>query len=109
MLATRPRGCPRFLKDASGLINEPCATYLIHDSSISTSIAADDRIDEFDQAMKEISAIAARLFRIRHARSGQEAQSDISGLSGHGYACSLSPRGRGSDRCFQSYGIGALF
>jgi glycosyltransferase involved in cell wall biosynthesis len=53
---------PALLEGRVGLINEPCATYLIHDSSISSSIAADDRINEFDKAMKEIAAIAARRF-----------------------------------------------
>ena len=56
---------PALLEGRAGLVNERCATYLIHDSSISTTIAADDRLDEFNRAMKELSAIAARRFSDR--------------------------------------------
>ena len=93
---------PALLEGRAGLINERCATYLIHDSSISTTIAADDRLNEFNRAMKELSAIAARRFSDRrYAGSGQEAYASISGLSGHGHACSLSPRGCQPERCFR--------
>ena len=53
---------PALLEGRAGLINERCATYLIHDSNVSTTIAADDRLNEVNQAMKEISTAAARKF-----------------------------------------------
>jgi glycosyltransferase involved in cell wall biosynthesis len=56
---------PAFLEGRVGLINERCATYLIHSSSISTTIAADDRIKEFKQVSEELSLAALKKFSNR--------------------------------------------
>ena len=53
---------PALLEGRAGLINERCATYLVHDSSLSSQLAADDRMRDFCKMMDEISAIAAQKF-----------------------------------------------
>jgi glycosyltransferase involved in cell wall biosynthesis len=59
---------PALLEGRAGLINERCGTYLIHGSSISTTIAADDWINDYKKAMEEISAKAWRKFHDRAKR-----------------------------------------
>ena len=53
---------PALLEGRAGLINECCATYMVHDSSLSSQVAADDRLSEFCKMMNEISAAAAQKF-----------------------------------------------
>ena len=53
---------PALLEGRAGLINEGCATYLIHASSISASNAADDWVNDYKHAMEELSAAATRKF-----------------------------------------------
>ena len=47
---------PALLEGRAGLINERCATYLVHGSSLSSQISADDRLRDFCKMMDEISA-----------------------------------------------------
>jgi glycosyltransferase involved in cell wall biosynthesis len=49
---------PALLEGRAGLINECCATYMVHNSSLSSQISADDRLKDFCKMMDEISAIA---------------------------------------------------
>lgn len=51
---------PALLEGRAGLINECCATYMVHDSSLSSEMAADDRVSDFCKMMDEISAAAAQ-------------------------------------------------
>jgi glycosyltransferase involved in cell wall biosynthesis len=53
---------PALLEGRAGLINERCATYLIHGSSISATVTADDWIEDYKKAMEELSAAAAQKF-----------------------------------------------
>lgn len=50
---------PALLEGRAGLINERCATYMVHDSSFSSQIAADARITAFVNTMDEIANTAA--------------------------------------------------
>ena len=50
---------PALLEGRAGLINERCATYMVHGSSLSSSITADDRLKDFSKMMSEISDAAA--------------------------------------------------
>ena len=56
------RWMPALLEGRAGLINERCATYLIHGSSISATVTADDWIEDYKRAMEELSAAAAQKF-----------------------------------------------
>jgi glycosyltransferase involved in cell wall biosynthesis len=51
---------PALLEGRAGLINEPCALYLAHGSSLSAEIPPDQRMEEFCAAMTELSAAADR-------------------------------------------------
>lgn len=53
---------PALLEGRAGLINTRCATYLIHGSSISTTITPDERVKDYEHAMEELSAAASRKF-----------------------------------------------
>ena len=50
---------PALLEGRAGLINECCATYMVHGSSLSSRISADDRLKDFCKMMGEISDVAA--------------------------------------------------
>jgi glycosyltransferase involved in cell wall biosynthesis len=49
---------PALLEGHAGLVNERCAMYMAHGSSVSAGISADDRISEFCMAMGELAADA---------------------------------------------------
>jgi glycosyltransferase involved in cell wall biosynthesis len=51
---------PALLEGRAGLINTRCATYLIHGSSISTTIGPDDRLKDYERAMDELAGAASR-------------------------------------------------
>jgi len=51
---------PALLEGRAGLINERVATYMVHGSSLSSKIAADDRLNAFINTMEEFSAAAGR-------------------------------------------------
>jgi len=53
---------PALLEGRAGLINECCATYMVHDSSLSSRLTADDRVADFCKMMDEISAAATQKF-----------------------------------------------
>jgi len=49
---------PALLEGRAGLVNERCATYLVHGSSHSSALSADSRFVDLCEVMEEISAIA---------------------------------------------------
>ncbi len=49
---------PVLLEGRAGLVNERCATYLVHGSSHSSALTADSRFMDLCKVMEEISAIA---------------------------------------------------
>ncbi len=51
---------PALLEGRAGLINERCATYMVHGSSLSSKISADVRLHAFINTMEEFSALAAQ-------------------------------------------------
>jgi len=53
---------PAMLEGRVGLINECCATYMVHGSSLSSRMSADDRLKDFCKMMDEVSAIAVQKF-----------------------------------------------
>jgi glycosyltransferase involved in cell wall biosynthesis len=53
---------PALLEGRAGLINERCATYLVHGSSMSKTIAADDWIEDYKKLTEELSVTAVRKF-----------------------------------------------
>lgn len=53
---------PLLLEGRAGLVNERCATYLVHGSSRSSELSADTRFSGMCEVMEEISAIAKRKF-----------------------------------------------
>jgi glycosyltransferase involved in cell wall biosynthesis len=59
---------PVLLEGRAGLINECCATYLIHDANFSAGVAADDRLNDVSKVMKEVSAVAERKISDRATR-----------------------------------------
>jgi glycosyltransferase involved in cell wall biosynthesis len=51
---------PALLEGRAGLVNESCATNLVHGSSQSASVSADKRLTDLCEVMDEIAAMAAR-------------------------------------------------
>jgi hypothetical protein len=51
---------PFLLEGRAGLVNERCATYLVHGSSVSVALTADYRFNDLCKVMDEISAAAVR-------------------------------------------------
>lgn len=51
---------PVLLEGRAGLVNERCATYIAHGSSVSARLSPDDRVNDLHEVMKEISVIAER-------------------------------------------------
>lgn len=51
---------PALLEGRAGLVNERCATYLVHGSSQSSALSADTRFMDLCEVMDEISALADR-------------------------------------------------
>jgi glycosyltransferase involved in cell wall biosynthesis len=49
---------PALLEGRAGLVNERCASYLVHGSSYSSGVSADSRFIDLCKVMEEISAIA---------------------------------------------------
>jgi hypothetical protein len=49
---------PVLLEGRAGLVNERCATYLVHGSSHSSALTADNRFMDLCKVMEQISAIA---------------------------------------------------
>ena len=49
---------PALIEGRAGLVNERCATYLVHGSSESSSLSADSRFMDLCEVMDEISALA---------------------------------------------------
>lgn len=49
---------PILLEGRAGLVNERCATYMVHNSSLSAGVLADDRLSDLCKVMEEISAVA---------------------------------------------------
>ena len=60
---------PVLLEGRAGLVNERCATYKVHSASLSAGFAADDRVSDLCEVMKEISVIAERKIADRATRS----------------------------------------
>ena len=58
--ATKRPGSRVLLEGRAGLVNERCATYLVHGSSHSSALSADIRFMDLCKVMEEISAIAKR-------------------------------------------------
>jgi glycosyltransferase involved in cell wall biosynthesis len=48
---------PLLLEGRAGLVNEQCATYMIHGSSLSERSSADERLGDLCKVMEEISAL----------------------------------------------------
>jgi len=59
---------PVLFEGRAGLVNECCATYMVHDSSFSGGVAADDRIRDVRKVMEEISVVAERKIADRTTR-----------------------------------------
>ncbi len=49
---------PVLLEGRAGLVNERCATYMVHGSSLSDRFTADERLSDLCEVMGEISALA---------------------------------------------------
>ena len=54
---------PVLLEGRAGLVNERCATYLVHGSSQSAALSADSRFMDLCEVMDEISVIATKRIR----------------------------------------------
>ncbi len=59
---------PVLLEGRVGLVNERCATYLVHDSSQSAAFGADNRFQDLCAVMEEISVTAERKLRDQSKR-----------------------------------------
>jgi glycosyltransferase involved in cell wall biosynthesis len=59
---------PVLLEGHAGLVNEPCATYIVHNSSLSAGLLADDRLSDLCNVMEEISAVAEQKIPDRATR-----------------------------------------
>ena len=60
---------PVLLEVRAGLVNERCATYNVHGSSLSAGFTPDDRVSDLCDVMKEISVVAERKISDRETRS----------------------------------------
>jgi glycosyltransferase involved in cell wall biosynthesis len=60
---------PVLLEGRAGLVNERCATYMVHSSSLSAGFGADDRLSDLCEVMKEISVVVERKISDRATRS----------------------------------------
>jgi Glycosyl transferase family 2 len=60
---------PALLEGRAGLINERCATYLIHGTQLSSHFSPDERLKDFCKMMQEIPAAQARKFPDSEKRS----------------------------------------
>lgn len=59
---------PPLLEGHAGLVNERCATYMVHGSSFSVALTADYRLRDLCKVMEEISAAAERKIPDRATR-----------------------------------------
>lgn len=66
---------PALLEGRAGLINEACATYLIHGTQLSSHFSPDERLKDFCKMMQEVPAAHARKF------PGSAKQGEIRSLS----------------------------
>jgi glycosyltransferase involved in cell wall biosynthesis len=60
---------PVLLEGRAGLVNERCATYKVHGSSLSAGFTPDDRVSDLCDVMKEISVVAEQKISDRATRS----------------------------------------
>ena len=59
---------PLLLEGRAGLVNEKCATYMVHGASLSERSSADERLHDLRAVMDEISALAGQKIADRATR-----------------------------------------
>ena len=59
---------PALLEGRAGLVNERCATYMVHGGSLSERASADERLGDLYQVMEEVSALAEKKVKDPAAR-----------------------------------------
>ena len=85
---------PVLLEGRAGLVNERCATYMVHGSSESSTLSADTRFLGLCEVMEEISDMANTRSRILREASSSETYIKVCRPPGNDHTHSLSSRRR---------------